>query len=168
MNDLPSTFLILSASFSSTNCCFSSGITLNIVSFCLRLHLCVVVFAHKKENWQCFSCLLSRHFPPCFDLMLWCIQCGVQYCSNVSSVADPEEGPQLRPEGPKKIFLRPGAPLSQGLGDRAPPYLKVWIHHWSWLLYSDTFTFDFSQGQYVTKNQPMADPCLVEWKSWNI
>ena len=111
---MTSTFLILSASFSSTNCCFSSGITLNIVSFCLRLHLCVVVFAHKKENWQCFSCLLSCHFPPCFDLMLRCIQCGVQYCSNVSSVADPEEGPQLRPEGPKKFFLRPGAPLSQG------------------------------------------------------
>ena len=129
MNDLPSTFLILSASFSSTNCCFSSEITLNIVSFCLRLHLCVVVFVHRKENWQCFSRLLSRHFPPCFDHMLWCIQSGVQYCSNVSSVADPGEGPKLGLDGRKTFFLRPGAPLSQGLGDRAPPYLKVWIHH---------------------------------------
>ena len=73
-------------------------------------------------------------------------------------------GPSWGPKGRKK---RPGVPLSQGLGDRAPPppYLKVWIHHWSWLLYSDTLTFDFSQGQYVTKNQPMADPCLVEWRA---
>ena len=42
------------------------------------------------------------------------------YCSNVSSVVDPAEGPQLRPEAPKNIFLRPGAPLSQGLGDWDP------------------------------------------------
>ena len=166
MDDLPSTFLILSASFSSTNRCFSSGITLNIVSFCLRLHLCVVVFVHRKENWQCFSHLLSRHFPPCFDLMLWCIQSGVQYCSNVSSAADPGEGPQLRPEGPKK--KDPAPPYLRDWVTGPPPYLKVWIHHWSWLLYSDTFTFDFSQGQYVAKNEPMADPCLVEWKSWDI
>ena len=120
MNDLPSTFLILSASFSSTNCCFSSGITLNIVSFCLRLHLCVVVFVHRKENWQCFSRLLSRHFPPCFDLMLWCIQSGVRYCSNVSSVADPGEGPQLRPEGPKRKTRRP---LISGTGWPSPPLI---------------------------------------------
>ena len=33
MNDLQSTFLILSESFSSTSCCFSSGITLQIVAF---------------------------------------------------------------------------------------------------------------------------------------
>ena len=36
MNDLQSTLLILSASFSSTSCCFSSGITLKIVAFSLR------------------------------------------------------------------------------------------------------------------------------------
>ena len=42
--------------------------------FSLRLHVCVivnvVVFIHEKENWQCFSRLLSRHFPPCFDHVL--------------------------------------------------------------------------------------------------
>ena len=27
----------------------------------------------------------------------------------------------MRPEGPKKIFLRPDPPLSQGLDDRSPP-----------------------------------------------
>ena len=38
----------------------------------LRLHVCVqvVVFIHEKENWQCFSHLMSHHFPPCFDDML--------------------------------------------------------------------------------------------------
>ena len=44
MNDLQSTFLISFASFSSTSCCFSSGITLKIVSFQLeasRLSCCV-------------------------------------------------------------------------------------------------------------------------------
>ena len=25
---------------------------------------------HKKGNWQCFSCLLSRYFPPCSDRVL--------------------------------------------------------------------------------------------------
>ena len=69
MNNLQSTFLILSASFSCTSCCFSSGITLKIV-FSLRLLGCVVVFIHEKENWQCFSRLPSRHFPPCFDHVL--------------------------------------------------------------------------------------------------
>ena len=72
MNDLQSTFLILSASFSSSSCCFSSGITLKTLLFSLRLRVCVqvVVFIHEKENWQCFSRLLSRHFPPCFDHVL--------------------------------------------------------------------------------------------------
>ena len=38
---------------------------------------------------------------------------------------------KVRPEGPKKIFLRPAPPLSQSLDDRPPPcYLKVWICHW--------------------------------------
>ena len=50
--------------FSSTSCCFSSGITFKIVAFSLRLHVCVVVFIHEKENWQYFSRLLSHHFPP--------------------------------------------------------------------------------------------------------
>ena len=40
----------------------------------LRLHVCVAVFIHEKENWECFSRLLSRHFLPCFDL-----QCTVMY-----------------------------------------------------------------------------------------
>ena len=35
-----------------------SGITLKIVAFCLRLRVCVVVFIHVKENWQCWF------FPP--------------------------------------------------------------------------------------------------------
>ena len=64
MKDLQSTFLTLSASFSSIKCCFSSGITWKSLLFSLRLHVCVVVFIHEKENWQSFSRLLSRHFPP--------------------------------------------------------------------------------------------------------
>ena len=55
--------------FSCTNWCFSSRITLKIV-FSLRLRGCVVVFIHEKENWQCFSRLRSRHFPPCLDHVL--------------------------------------------------------------------------------------------------
>ena len=43
------------------------GITLKIIAFSLRLCVCVGVFIHEKENWRCFSRLLSRHFPPCFD-----------------------------------------------------------------------------------------------------
>ena len=51
MNDLQSTFLILSASFSSTSYYFSSGITLKTVAFySLRLHVCVVVFIHEKKT----------------------------------------------------------------------------------------------------------------------
>ena len=38
---------------------------MKIVAF--QLHVCVVVFIYEKENWQCFSRLLSRHFPPCFE-----------------------------------------------------------------------------------------------------
>jgi len=30
------------------------------------------------EIWRCFSRLLSRHFPSCFDHELWCIPSGVQ------------------------------------------------------------------------------------------
>ena len=70
MNDLQCTFLILTASFSSASCCFSSGTTLKIVVFGLRLCVCVVVFIHKKENRQCFSCLLSCHFLLRFDHVL--------------------------------------------------------------------------------------------------
>ena len=116
MNDLPSTFLILSASFSSTNCCFSSGITLNIVSFCLRHHLCVVVFVHRKENWQCFSRLLSRHFPPCFDLMLWCIQSGVQLLKCIISGGSRGWAPAGARWAEKHFFQDP-----------APPYLRDWV-----------------------------------------
>ena len=38
---------------------------MKIVAF--QLHVCVVVFIYEKENWQCFSRLLSRHFKPCFE-----------------------------------------------------------------------------------------------------
>ena len=37
---------------------------------------------------------------------------------------------KMRPGGPTTFFLRPGPPLSQGLDDRPPSYLKVWIRHW--------------------------------------
>ena len=46
MNDLQSTSLILSASFSFTSCCFS----------------CVVVFVREKENWQCFRAFCHTTF----------------------------------------------------------------------------------------------------------
>ena len=38
-----------------------------LLLFSLRLHVCVVLFIHEKENWQCFSRLLSCHCPQCFD-----------------------------------------------------------------------------------------------------
>ena len=48
-------------------------------------------------------------------------------------VADPGEGPlSFRPNwSPKgwKTFFRDRPPLSKGLDDRPPPYLKVWIRH---------------------------------------
>ena len=36
---------------------------------------------------------------------------------------------KLRPEGPKKIFWRPGIPLVSGSGWPPPPHLNVWIRH---------------------------------------
>ena len=58
------------------------------------------------------------------------------------TVADPAEGPGGRgavaplifgrnwgPKDQKNFFGRPPSPLSKGLDDRAPPYLKVWIWH---------------------------------------
>ena len=63
--------------FPPLSCCFSPGITLKIVAFLVHdaqlsfmLHVRVVEFIHEKENWQCFSRLRSRHFPPCFDHVL--------------------------------------------------------------------------------------------------
>ena len=42
--------------------------------FSLRLRVCVQVvgFIHEKENWQCFSRLLSHHFLTCFNLISCC------------------------------------------------------------------------------------------------
>ena len=37
------------------------------MQFSLRAHLCIVVFIHESENWQCFHRLLSRHFPLFLD-----------------------------------------------------------------------------------------------------
>ena len=54
------------------------GLLWKSLFFSLRIHVCVVVFIHKKENWQCFSRLLSRHYPTCFDHVLSCIPSGVQ------------------------------------------------------------------------------------------
>ena len=66
-------------------------------------------------------------------------------CLKSVAVADPGEGrgpsphpyflTKLRPEGPEKFFWKP-PPLSKGLNDPSPPYLKVWIWHciveWWW------------------------------------
>ena len=47
-------------------------------------------------------------------------------------VEDPGEGPASPNFYAKKIFFgdRPPLPLSKGLDERAPPYLKDWIWHW--------------------------------------
>ena len=51
--------ILLSASFSPTSYGISFWIASKIVrSFSFRLHVCVVVFIHKCENWQRFSRLL--------------------------------------------------------------------------------------------------------------
>ena len=52
---------------SLASCSFPSGMTLKVVAFSLRLRVCFVLFIHEKESWQCFSRLLSHHFPQCFD-----------------------------------------------------------------------------------------------------
>ena len=63
MNDLQSTFLILSASFSSTSCCFSSGITLKIVAFQLEaLCLCLYMFIHKEKTGSAFPTFCHATF----------------------------------------------------------------------------------------------------------
>ena len=75
MNDLQSTFLILSASFSSTSCCFSSGNFWDNFKkwllFSLKLRVCVVaVCPFTEKNWQ----ELAVFFPPSVTLlsiMLW-------------------------------------------------------------------------------------------------
>ena len=59
-------------------------------------------------------------------------------------MADPGEGPggpglppplfldqTKAPRAEKKAFKTAAPPLSQGLDDRPPPYLKVWIRHCS-------------------------------------
>ena len=57
MNNLQSTFLILSASFSSTSCCSSAGITFKIVAFQLESScLCYCVHWRKRK--------LAVFFPP--------------------------------------------------------------------------------------------------------
>ena len=77
MNDLQTAFLILSASFSSTSCCFSSrNFWDNFKDRCFLawgfMFVLLCSFTKKKtgRTWQWFSCLLSRHFPPCFDHVL--------------------------------------------------------------------------------------------------
>ena len=59
MNNLQSTFLILSASFSSNSCCFSSG---NF--FSLRFRVCVVVSIYETENWQDLAVFFSPSVTP--------------------------------------------------------------------------------------------------------
>ena len=62
-------------------------------------------------------------------------------------MGDPEKGPggppppllldQTEARGAGKIFFETGAPppFSQGVDDRPPPpYLKVWIRHWLYIL----------------------------------
>ena len=79
-----STFLMLSASFYSTSCCFSSGNFWDNFKFrCFLAWGFVFVllcsFTKKKTDRtsQCFPRLLSRHFPPCFDHVLLCSPSGV-------------------------------------------------------------------------------------------
>ena len=59
-------------------------------------------------------------------------------------------GPNWGLKGQKKFFLEttPPPPLSQGLDDQAPPYLKVWIRHcmghFSW---TDAFHKQHNSGE---------------------
>ena len=78
MNDLQSTFLILSASFYSTSCCFSSGITLKIVAFQLEAScLCCCVHSRKRKlAGPGRPPFVICHFP-CFDHVLQCRPSGV-------------------------------------------------------------------------------------------
>ena len=52
---------------------------------------------------------------------------------NPSLIFRPNGGPNGRNfffgGGGRNFFLRPPPPISQGLDDRSPPYLKVWIRH---------------------------------------
>ena len=55
----------------------TSGITLKIIAFLalgfVIVLLCSFTIKESGRTWQCFSRLLSRHFPPCFDHVLQCI-----------------------------------------------------------------------------------------------
>ena len=69
MNNLQSTFLILSASFSSNSCCFSSGnfwdnFRYRCFLISLRFRVCVVVSIYEKENWQELGVFFSPSVTP--------------------------------------------------------------------------------------------------------
>ena len=69
MNDLQSTFLILSASLFSI-LLFRDNFENRRFFIVAWGFMFVLLFIHEKENWQFFPRLLSRHFPPCFDHVL--------------------------------------------------------------------------------------------------
>ena len=69
MNNLQSTFLILSASFSSNSCCFSSGnfwdnFRYRCFLISLRFRVCVVVAIYENENWQDLAVFFSPSVTP--------------------------------------------------------------------------------------------------------
>ena len=79
---------------------------------------------------------------------------------------------KLRPEGPKKLIGdRPptppphlrvwmtGPPLSQGLDDRAPLYLKVWIRHWFVPLEHSLSSLGLGANHLIRE---------LSWKKWAV
>ena len=69
MNDLQSTFLIFSASFSSSSCCFSPGnfwdnFKYRCFLISLRFRVCVVVSIYEEENWQDLAVFFSPSVTP--------------------------------------------------------------------------------------------------------
>ena len=80
MHDLPSTFLVLSASFPSTR--WKSLLS------SLKLHVSVAVFTYQSENWQCFPTFSHATFHYA-SITCCCILSGVQLlsCIKISLLA---------------------------------------------------------------------------------
>ena len=105
---------------------------------------------HALQKWKIFKIQATRYVISILTLHL---DNGQSYGDNErkNAVADPGEGPEACPPPPlfldhtearragKIFFFSPGPPLISGSGwppsHLQPPYLKVWIRHWTCVRY---------------------------------
>jgi len=110
------------------------------------------------------GCKLVKDTNPFADKIIGHITSVLQVNFIQIAVADPREGPgppwfwtKIRPEGLKKIFLRPvPPPLSQGLDDRPPPPLSEGLDPpLNWYKTSKRGPFLLSLSQFVWRSSLM-------------